>query len=227
MDGDERTTRAVIDGLVQELAPVRRFPAWPTALTGLLVAWAAATALSASRHGESIDLIARSTGNPWFALALAGLALAGVAGCLAAVVDLVPGREAAARRVRDASVLGLVASVVAGAGSIWSGADPAISSWKEDGACLVLGATIGLVPMIGVLLLERRGFVQYPPRSAAIALAGAFGLGGLAVQLTCQHAGARHMLLGHVAVPVVALALAIIPLTRLLSRRRAASLRRA
>jgi len=226
MDGDERTTRDLVDELVQDVAPVRRFPALSTSLGLVLSGWILATAIAASRHGEPLDLVARSIGNPWFALTLVGLAIAGLAGCLGAVVDLVPGREATARRAGRATVVGLASSLVAGAAAIWTGVDPTITSWAEDGACLGLGATIGLVPMIGLVVLERRGFIQRPPRSAAIALAGAFGLGGLAVQATCQHVGAHHMLLGHIAVPLVVLALATIPLARMLSHRRTASMRR-
>ena len=51
-------------------------------------------------------------------------------------------------------------------------------------------------------------------------------LAGTIESCLCQQAGARHMLLGHLAVPVVMVALATLPLAWLLSRARDRSPRR-
>ncbi len=218
MDAGDRTTTGLVDDLVRDLAPARRFPSLITALALVLGAWAVGAGLSAMLHGPPAVLLQRLTSDPLFGLVIAGLGFGALAGCAGAISSVLPGREDTTRRAGRASVLGLGLAIVIGIAANLSGVDPITTPLSKDAACFVSGAGLGFAPLVVIIVLERRGFIQKPAHSALIALAGAFGLGALAVQLFCQQPGARHALLGHLSVPVVLIVLATVPLARLLSR---------
>jgi hypothetical protein len=216
-DSDERTTAGLIDELVGDLAPVRRFPSLGTGLAFALGAWGIAAGLSTFLHAGPNALFQKASSDLWFVLVVSGLSVAGVAGCAGAISSVLPGREDETRRAGWVAALGLGVAVFVGATANWFGVDPVATSFAKDAGCFMLGATIGIAPLGVLVLLERRGFIQQPARSALIALAGGFALGGLAVQLFCQQSGASHTLLGHISVPVVMAAIATLPLAWLLS----------
>lgn len=216
-DSHERTTPGLIDELVRDLAPVRPFPSLAAGLAWVLGAWGIAAGLSMLLHADPSGSIAKASSDPWFALVVLGLSVGALAGSVGAILSVLPGRERETHRAWRVSVLGLGVAVLVGAAATGFGIDPVATPFAKDAGCFALGAAVGIVPLGVLVAIARHGFVQQATRSALIALAGGFALGGLAVQLFCQQPGAAHMLLGHVSVPIVMMTLAAFPLARLLS----------
>jgi ABC-type proline/glycine betaine transport system permease subunit len=65
-----------------------------------------------------------------------------------------------------------------------------------------------------------RGWALHPIRAALVALLGAGALGTAIVHLGCGFLGPKHVLLGHLSVPVVLAVLGLYPLSVLLRRLR-------
>lgn len=212
-----RDGRALIDDLVDDLAPVRRFPRPSVALAGVFVTWLVAAVLAWRLFHPSARELAGRLSSEWpFGLVLVGLAVAAAAGCAAAIAGVIPGRETAETGGRRVAWAGLALCV--GAGVVATLVDPGQTPLRKDVACFVLGAAVGVPPALALVVLERWGVVQRPARSAALALLGAFALGGVAVQIGCHDPGARHVLLGHVGIPVVVTAIGLAPLLALVRR---------
>lgn len=219
MSGGPRRTPELIDALVHDLEPVRRFPSLPAALAIVGVAWLVlAAVLWRLMHPDWAEVGAKVVTDPWFAAVLGGLGAAALGGALAAIASVVPGRETLERRARTVGGAGLAAAVTAGLVATVAGLGDPPPALSKDVTCFVLGATVGVAPALALVLLVRWGLVLRPWRSATGALLGAFGLGGLAVQIGCHYPGARHMLLGHVGVPVVMGAVLLVPLVLLVRR---------
>jgi len=211
--------RELIESLVADLRPVHRFPRVGTALAIVLAAWSglafAAWRLLQARLG---DVLARVSGDATFVLLVGALLVAALAGSIAAIASAVPGREAIERAGLRAAGVGLGAAVAAGLVATALGVGAGTTPPAKDLACFTLGTTVGLPPLVALVVLERWGFVQRPGRSGLLAVIGALGLGALAIQVCCHYPGARHMLLGHVGVPVVAGALLLGPVVHIVRR---------
>ncbi len=65
-----------------------------------------------------------------------------------------------------------------------------------------------------------RGWMARPIRAALVAAAASGALGGIIVHLSCDFLGPRHLLIGHLTVPVVLALLALYPLGVLFRRLR-------
>jgi hypothetical protein len=216
---EPRRTRELIDALVVDLEPVRRFPSLPAALGIVGVAWLVLAALLwRLMHPDPAEVGVKVVTDPWFAAVLVGLGAAALGGSLSAIAGVVPGRETLERGARTVGGTGLVVAVAAGLGATALGLGEPSPALSKDITCFVLGATVGVAPAIALVLLERWGLARRPWRNATGALLGAFGLGGLAVQIGCHYPGARHMLLGHVGVPVVMGAVLLVPLALIVRR---------
>jgi len=227
MSRPRATHRELIDDLASGLEPVRRFPSLPVAWLGVGLVWIGVAVLAWRLQRPGPDWAVMLTGSPVFVAVTLGLLLAAAAAPLAAIAGVVPGREVVARRARVLAVAGLGLAAVAGAGATLLGLGEPPPPLAKDAGCLVLGALVGVPPLIALVLLARWGVVQRPSSSTCWALLGAGGLGGLAVQIGCHYPGARHMLLAHVGVPIAMGLIGAVPLgllvRRLAVRQRAAA----
>lgn len=218
MSDRHETTSHLVDDLVSDLEPVRLFPSLAAALALVLAVWAAVAVGAAYLKRPPLDFVALLGAEPWIGLVLLGLVAGAVAGTLSAIAGVVPGRDRVEQQARLVAFGGLALAVAVGLAATTLGLGRASTAFSHDASCFAMSVGIGLAPAVSLVLLERRGFVQRPRRSAMLALLGSFTLGGLAVQLVCHHPGARHMLCGHVLVPVVMIALGLLPLAALLRR---------
>lgn len=210
--------RSLVDDLVSDLTPVRRFPSLRMAVLGMALVFVPTVAIVEVVHQPGVDLVAKLTTDPWFAAVVLGLVVGAFGAGLAGFAGLVPGREAVERPALWTALAGLGGAVLAAGAATLFTADAGATHLQKDVACFMLGAGVGLVPAAAVIVLHRWGFVRRPERAAALALIAAFGLGGLSVQLVCHYPGARHMLFGHVGVPVFMLVLGFGPMLLLLRR---------
>ena len=86
------------------------------------------------------------------------------------------------------------------------------SALSADTMCFRSSVVFASFP-IGVLLaFVMRGWVERPQRAALVSLAGAAAVGALVLQLSCAAEGPRHLLLGHVLVPLVVSSVCAVPL---------------
>jgi hypothetical protein len=211
-------TERLVRELVRDLRPVRRVPALRVAAAGVLaVAGGVALWLLATR-GARPTLGADLSHDLAFASVFAGLALAGAAGTVAALASAVPGRESAARIATALAAAGLgAAALVAGAEvglrGLAAGSPPA-----NDWICFRQAWSLSALPSLLLVALVLRGWVQAPLRTAATALAGGLALGAFLGLASCVSWGPRHLLLGHVGPPVVAVLVAALPLGALVRR---------
>lgn len=211
----------LIDELAADLAPVERLPRIRWGLAGALGLWCLVFFAASWMHDPPVDVRARLASNGTWAAISMGLMLAALAGAIAGLAGAVPGREDLERRARWVGLGGLVLAVVVGvyATFVAIGVDRVEAPISQDAWCFAVGASIGLVPGAVLLAFVRQGHVLRPGRDAMLLLVGSFSLGALAVQVVCQHDGARHMLLGHAVMPLLLLTLAGIPLSVWLSQR--------
>jgi len=214
---DERTGD-LIDDLVADLSPVARVPRLRVALAAVLGAWAVSflIALPVEQTGSEFPARVLTSGSA-FVVTLA-LGLAALFGALTGLASSVPGREELQRQASRLSLGGLaVATATALLAAILSDA-PRIAPMLRDAGCFGFGVGLGLLPGGALLLLVRRGWVQRPRLAAAMALIGGFGLGALTIQMLCPIDAARHMLFGHVGVPIVMTLALVFPLGFALGR---------
>jgi hypothetical protein len=211
----------LIGALARDLGPVRVIPPIRLGLAGALAAWSLVFVASAWLHEPAVDLAARLSGDgTWTAIAL-GLGLAALAGCMAGLAAVVPGRDETERRARRVAVGGIALALLVAVHATASAPAGSGAPRLQDLSCFALGASIGLVPLAALLAYARRGHVLRPDRAAAQLLVGGFALGAVTVQVICHNDGARHMLLGHASIPVLLLMLGVLPLsTRLPPRQR-------
>lgn len=221
VDGPESTERLIrqLSGTVE---PVRRvLPLWLRSAG--VIAVACGVGLLFLLAGGSLDaaaFAARSGGptGPVGAVAL-GLALAGLLGAPAALAEGVPGRE------RIVAVCGGIAGVAFAGGVVrawvaWqaAGFDPG-PGWPADRGCLQMALLLSVPTALVLAAVGARGWVARPVRTAAVSLAAAAALGGLAVHLGCSIQAARHLLVGHAGAVLVWSAAGTFPLAAWLRRR--------
>lgn len=213
----EEQTQRLIAQLANDLTPVRRVPRLRSVASAVLAVSFAVLAYSVSRGGVREDCWQLVTGNANFAAVLLGLAICGIGATLAALAGALPGREAVFRRGGIAAGLGLALAVVAGAFTLATQASVA-GSLRDDWMCLRAALMLSPLPIAAVLFASSRGWVARPGLTAIAALAGAGAAGALGIHLACDMIGARHILLGHVSVPVVLALVACLPAAMLLRR---------
>jgi hypothetical protein len=214
-------TGHLIDRLATDLAPVRPITALPVSLAQVLGAAAAFAAVVLVVYEPKAALWASFVGDPIYASVLAGLALAVVAACLAALASVIPGRETVQRAAVAATGVGLVVAVgVAALHTPWA----QVSLGEELGTrfmCILRGAGFAIVPGLAVLYAATRGWSGSPARTAFLGLLGAGSLGALLVHLTCPASEPFHVLCTHSATPLLialSLTLAVAPTVRRLAR---------
>jgi hypothetical protein len=153
---------------------------------------------------------------------LAALALAGVAGVVAALAAAVPGRERLARAGLAVGLAGM--GVAAGVGTLLVVQSPPAAQeapLSSDLSCLAVALVVGLLPALAVAVFAGRAAPHRPLVAVLAAAAGTAALGAVAAQASCPYADPEHLMLGHVLAPVAGAVLLTLPL--LLALRRAAA----
>jgi hypothetical protein len=199
----------LIDDLVSDLSPVKPMPRLRVAMGTALGFWSVILVLTALMGGGTSNFVGRTLGHWSIAIVTVGLAVAAFGGSLSGLAASIPGRNALQRQGLRIAIAGLAAALGAGLVSALMAA-PSALPLSKDVSCFGSGVGLAIVPGAVLLMYLRWGFVQRPRLGASMALLGGFALGGLAVQYLCPLEGSRHVLLGHLSVPLVmTLALAL------------------
>jgi len=210
----------LISELVDDLAPVRPLPRLRSAFSIVLAVWATmlgVVLLTLQHQPGARGLLA----NPVYFASFAGLVMAALGGTLSALAAGRPGRTKLEVGGLLVCVAGLLAAVVAcliGMGGLDLAQHP--SPPGLDAMCFREGAFLSLLPAGVVLSFLVRGWTARPIRAALAAAIAAGALGASVVHLSCDFLGPRHLLMGHLSVPIVLGALALYPLGVLLRRLR-------
>ena len=211
MDATER----LIDGLVGDLRPVRPIPRLRSAFAVILAVWAAllGVVLSSShaRMGESI--IEALLHHPIYLASFVGLLVAALGGAVSALAAGVPGRERLEVAGLTACWVGLLAAAIACLGGLRAADFESLGDHAQAHAvCFNRGLYLSLLPAGVIFGFLMRGWTAHPLRAASVALLASGALGVLIVQLGCDWLEPRHLLLGHLSVPLVLIALGFYPL---------------
>jgi hypothetical protein len=150
---------------------------------------------------------------PAYLIAFLGLACGAGGGTLGALGAAVPGREATTRAASRVAVVALLgAALLLLAVGIWNGTSSSGQPPAPAGMCFRQSLILSVLPLLALGGLTLRGWVARPAFAAGLLLAGATALGALLVHLACGYDSARHLLMGHVAVPFAAVAVFVLPL---------------
>ena len=212
------STERLIDRLVTELTPVRPIPRIRSAFAVILAVWAAllGVVFMAQSSQLAVDSLARSQ---IYLASFLGLVVAALGGSASALAAGVPGRERIELGGLVLAWLGLLAA--AGAclvGMRAAGAAVSEAAGGMDAMCFSHGVYLSLLPAGVIIGFLVRGWAAHPFRAAAIALFGSGALGVLIVHLSCGFIGPRHVLIGHLSVPIVLMSLGLYPLALILRR---------
>ena len=216
-------TERLVEGLAEDLRPVRPIPRLRSAFAVILAVWAAlmGVVLSSShaRMGESI--IEALLHHPIYLASFIGLLVAAVGGAVSALAAGVPGRERLEMAGLTTAWVGLLAAAIACFGGLRAADFEGLGEHAQAHAvCFNRGLYLSLLPAGVILSFLFRGWTAHPFRAAGVALLASGALGILIVQLGCGWLAPKHLLLGHLSVPIVLVALGFYPLALVLRRLR-------
>lgn len=208
-------TERLIDGLVEDLSPVRPIPRLRSAFAVILAVWAAlmGVALSSShaRMGESI--VEALLHHPIYLASFLGLLVAALGGAVSALAAGVPGRERLEVAGLTAAWVGLLAAAIACLGGLRAADLQGLGDDAQAHAvCFNRGLYLSLLPAGVIFSFLVRGWTAHPLRAASVAVLASGALGVLIVQLGCGWLAPKHLLIGHLSVPIVLIALGFYPL---------------
>lgn len=193
-------TERLISSLGDDLVPVRPLPRLRTVCAVVFVIAVALIAFVSVSGVGRIATQALSSSSLYLACGVA-LIVAGVAGTISALAAGVPGRE----RLGDGATLLTALALVAGAAACGFaiGLHSTASPPGLDGECFRSATVLSVFPAGVILGFLLRGWIARPLLAAGIALLAAGALGSMIVHLHCGFLDPRHLLLGHLSVPVV------------------------
>lgn len=214
-EASRQPNERLIDGLVDDLRPVRPIPRLRSAFAVILAVWAAlmGVVLSSShaRMGESI--IEALLHHPIYLASFVGLLLAAVGGAVSALAAGVPGRDRLEVAGLTAAWVGLLAAAIACFGGLRAAELEGLGDHVQAHAvCFNRGLYLSLLPAGVIFSFLVRGWTAHPLRAASVALLASGALGVMIVQLGCEWLAPKHLLLGHLSVPIVLIALGFYPL---------------
>ncbi|MBJ17805.1 MAG: DUF1109 domain-containing protein [bacterium] len=214
------STDRLISGLVDDLESVRPLPRLRFAFAIVLAVWA--TVLGVVLSSQETPLGAHSLlADRVFLAAFLGLLVAALGATMSALAAGQPGRERAEIVGLTISLVGLLGAALAcvvGMGSFDLAAHP--SPPGADAMCFQKGALMSVLPSGVILSFLVRGWTAHPIRAALTAAVAAGALGATIVHLSCELLGPRHLLMGHLSVPIVLGLIGLYPLGALLRRLR-------
>jgi len=210
----------LITDLVEDLQPVRPQPRLRQAFAIVLTCWVAL--LGVVLWSEKGDIgIGSILNNRVYLASFLGLLVASLGGTVSALAAGVPGRERLELGGMAVSLVGLLAAAVACVVGISAHGLPATPSPPgADLMCFRTGALSSLLPAGVILSFLVRGWAAHPVRAAMIALFASGALGALIVHVGCGLVAPRHLLVGHLSVPIVLTLLGVYPLAVLVRRLR-------
>jgi hypothetical protein len=213
-------TDRLIESLVRGLEPVRPLPSLRLAFAVILAVWATLLGAVLWTQGGEIGLRSLFADHVYLGSSV-GLAIAALGATFSALAAGVPGRERIEIAGMGVALIGLLAAAVA----CWIGMDElrtvlSTSHAGVDRMCFQKGVLLSLLPGGVVLSFLVRGWALHPLRAAGVALLASGALGALIVQASCGDLDPRHLLVGHLAVPVVLALLGLYPLAVVLRRLR-------
>lgn len=208
----------LISSLVKNLEPVRPLPRLRLAFAIILAVWA--TLLGVVLWAQESEPGLRSLfSNRIYFGSFAGLAIASIGATCSALAAGIPGRERLESSGMLVSFVGLSAAAVAClVGMTEMGPAAAADGHGIDGMCFRKGALLSLLPAGVILSFLVRGWSAHPLRAAMLALLASGALGTLIVHASCGHIEARHLLIGHLSVPIALVILGLYPLFVILRR---------
>jgi len=213
----------LISGLVDDLEPVQPLPRLRFAFAIVLAVWAAVLGLVLWSQ-EAAPGARSLLDNRIYLASFIGLLVAASGGTLSALAAGQPGRERAETGGLFVSLIGLSAAAVAClVGLVGTGGLDLVASPSPSGAdlmCFQKGVFFSILPAGVILSFLVRGWTAHPIRAALVAAATAGALGAAIVHLSCDNLSPRHLLVGHLSVPIVLGLLGLYPLGLLLRRLR-------
>jgi hypothetical protein len=174
--------------LVRDLRPVRPIPRVRVALAGVVAAFGLALATDAVFGGWWPRSDPGSYwGDPGYVAVFCGLVLTAVAALVTALAGAVPGRDALARRSRNAALLGAGVALAGGVLAIARAASGAPeSSWVQHLSCAGHACALGVVPALLAGAFLARASTRRPFAAACVAALGAVSLGAFAIHAACS-----------------------------------------
>lgn len=210
----------LITDLIEDLEPVRPLPRLRLAFAIVLTFWAALLGVVLWSEQGEVGLSSIFASRVYLA-SFIGLLIASLGGTVSALASGVPGRERLELGGTALSLLGLVAAALACVIGISAHGLPATPSPEgADMMCFRTGAFLSLLPAGVILSFLVRGWAARPIRASMIALVASGALGALIVHASCGFVAPRHLLVGHLSVPIVLTLLGVYPLAILLRRLR-------
>ena len=205
-------TDSVVQGLIQDLEPVRPVPRLRNLGIALVLVFAVAVVMNLLWVGLTLAPSA-AWQRPSFLILLAGLAATASGSLLAAAAGAIPGREVAVRAGRGLAVLGAVAATLGGVLGVVL-ADGAVASlpfpWGATAMCASRAGALGTVPAAMLCIYLARAFERRPGLGSVFVCVGAVALGSAVVHASCPSQEGLHLFLGHWVAPAgLALVLAL------------------
>jgi hypothetical protein len=220
MTDSTNATERLIARLGEDLEPVRPLPRLRSAFAIVLTVWA--TFLGLAVLGSEATIATGSLmGNQIYLASFVGLVLAALGATASALAAGIPGRENVETIGMMFAAVGLIAGAIACLFGMQSlGIDAPNSPPGLDAMCFREGAFLSLLPAGVILSFLVRGWTARPIRAALIALLGAGALGAVVVHLSCGFVGPKHVILGHMSVPIVLTLLGAYPVAVVLRKLR-------
>ena len=198
---------ALIDQLVDDLAPVKPVPPLWQSVTAILAAGAVVAVTVSLTPGLRRGVWQDMAGDAGYLGVLLGLAVIGVAGCAAGLASAIPGRRTTVAISGAVVLVGITLAVAASTVlSTWSAA-VSRSSTAVDVECIGWALVFSVVPIGVGLGLTRHTWAARPALTAGLTLLGASALGAGVVHLCCPLLDGRHLLLAHCSTPFLVAAL--------------------
>jgi hypothetical protein len=208
----------LIESLVGDLSPVRPVPRMRSAFAVILAVWAAM--LGVVLWTKSTELtVGAWVRSETYLVSFFGLMLAALGGTISALSAGVPGRERLELGASATASVGLLAAAIAClAGMRAAGLEASETVLTQDGICFRHGVYLSLLPAGVIVSFLVRGWALHPFRAAGIACVASGALGAVIVHLSCNLLSPRHLLIGHLSVPIVLALLGLYPLALILRR---------
>ncbi len=207
----------LISSLVDDLEPIRPLPRLRLAFAVILALWAMMLGFVLWAKTGHAGVQSLFTNRIYFA-SFMGLLVASLGGTISALAAGVPGRERLEIRGMLLSLLGLLGAAVACLFGMHELGLSTPSPQGVDAMCFRESALMSVLPAGVILSFLVRGWAAHPVRAALLALLGSGALGAMIVHASCDFLAPRHLLVGHLSVPVVLVLLGIYPLTLVLRR---------
>jgi hypothetical protein len=214
------STERLIESLGADLVPTRPLPRLRSAFAIVLTVWASIVGLLALGTNFSINHSAL-IGSRFYLGCFVGLVIAALGGTASALAAGVPGRERLEVAGVGIAAFGLFAGALACLIGIRTvGIDSVAPDAARNLMCFEEGAFLSLLPAGVILSFLVRGWTARPFRAALIALLGSGALGALIIHLSCGLLAPKHLILGHMSVPIVLMVLGVYPVAVVLKRMR-------